>query len=92
VYFAAKNTSKVQVTYDDEKLWREFAPARADLAFNVAMGATLVWLPLTAAAVGRCVFVKYRITDKRLVVITDAPWKSKDCQTCELLQPIGFWG
>lgn len=62
--------------YSGETLWREFKPAQADLIFNVAMAATLVWIPLTAAAVGRCSFVRYRVTDKRLTVITDAPWKS----------------
>jgi hypothetical protein len=74
---AAQNMKKkAEVDYSDETPWREFAPARADLAFNVAMGFTLVWLPLTASAVGRCAFVKYRLTDKRIVVETTAPWKS----------------
>lgn len=74
---AAKNrAARKEVSYGDETLWREFKPAQADLIFNIAMAATLVWIPLTAAAVGRCSFVKYRVTDKRLTVITDAPWKS----------------
>eukprot|EP00892_Ulva_mutabilis_P011549 jgi/Ulvmu1/8767/UM048_0022.1 len=42
------------------------------------MAATLVWIPLTASAVGRCAFVKYRITNKRIVVKTDAPWKKEE--------------
>lgn len=53
----------------------EGAPHRGDLVTNLALGATLLWLPLTAAAVGRGAFVKYRITDKRISVITSAPWK-----------------
>jgi hypothetical protein len=44
---------------------------------NLALGTTLVWLPLTAAAVGRGVFVKYRFTDRRLSVMTTAPWKGE---------------
>ena len=66
----------MEVNYDGETLWREFTPAVADLAFNVAMATTLVWIPLTASAVGRCAFIKYRVTDKRITVVTDAPWKS----------------
>ena len=52
-------------------------PHRGDLAINVLLGSTLLWLPLTAAAVGRAAFIKYRFTDRRLSVSTDAPWKSE---------------
>lgn len=66
----------------------------------MALGATLLWLPLTAAAVGRGVFVKYRFTDKRISVITNAPWKKEqldaayqevdDVQTVG--RALGVWG
>ena len=55
----------------------EGAPSTGDLVINLALGTTLVWLPLTLAAVGRAAFVKYRVTDKRITVITTAPWKSE---------------
>lgn len=71
----AAPVNKKQVNYDDEKLWKEFTPSRADLIFNVALAPTLIWIPFSAAAVGRCAFVKYRITDKRVIVKTEAPWK-----------------
>jgi hypothetical protein len=48
-----------------------------DLAFNLALGTTLVALPLTIGAVARTAFVKYRFTDKRVSVITSAPWESE---------------
>jgi hypothetical protein len=48
-----------------------------DLAFNVALGATLVALPLTIGAAARTAFVKYKFTDKRVSVITTAPWESE---------------
>lgn len=69
-------TPKKKVNYDDEVLWREFSPSQKDLLFNVALAPTLVWIPFTVAAIGRCTFVKYRITDKRIIVKTEAPWKS----------------
>jgi hypothetical protein len=31
-----------------------------DLAFNLALAPTIVWLPLTIAAVGRKAFLKYK--------------------------------
>lgn len=42
---------------------------------NLAFGATILWLPLTFAAIGRAAFVKYKFTDKRISVATTAPWK-----------------
>lgn len=48
-----------------------------DLAFNVALGATLVALPLSIGAAARSAFVKYKFTDKRVSVRTDAPWESE---------------
>lgn len=69
-------TKKVDYDFTGEQLHFESPPHRGDLATNIALGATLLWLPLTFAAVGRAAFVKYRFTDKRISVITDAPWKS----------------
>jgi hypothetical protein len=69
--------SKKQVDWGKEEVFFESAPHRGDLAVNIALGATLVWLPLSIAAIGRGAFVKYRFTDKRISVITTAPWKSE---------------
>ena len=69
--------SKKQVDWGKEEVFFESAPHRGDLAVNIALGATLVWLPLSIAAIGRGAFVKYRFTDKRISVITSAPWKSE---------------
>jgi hypothetical protein len=60
--------------FSNETLLWEGGPARGDLVFNVALGATLVWLPLTFGAVGRAAFVKYRFTDRRLSVRDTLPW------------------
>lgn len=60
--------------FSNETLHWEGGPARGDLVFNVALGATLVWLPLTFGAVGRAAFVKYRFTDRRLSVRDTLPW------------------
>jgi hypothetical protein len=62
--------------FEGEQLHWEGTPHRGDLVTNLALGATLLWLPLTAAAVGRGAFMKFRFTDKRVSVITSAPWKS----------------
>lgn len=67
---------------------------------NVALGATLVWLPLTVAAVTRKAFVKYKVTDKRVSVITEAPWKSEQLDVAyeevrdvvAIGRGVGAWG
>ena len=66
-----------QYDYSGETLYMETPPHRGDLVTNIALGATLLWLPLTVAAISRAAFVQYRFTDKRLSVITTAPWKSE---------------
>lgn len=60
--------------YSDETLHYEGPPHRGDLAVNIALGATLIWLPLTFAAFGRCLFVNYRFTNRRISVISNPPW------------------
>ena len=69
--------SRKEYDYTDETLYFESGPHLGDLAVNLALGATLIWLPLSVAAAGRSAFVKYRFTDRRLSCITTAPWKSE---------------
>jgi hypothetical protein len=47
----------------------------------VALGATLVALPLTIGAITRAAFLKYKFTDKRVSVVATAPWDS-ECLAC----------
>lgn len=54
-------------------MYWEGGPSNGDLAFNMVLGATLLWLPLTFAAVGRRIFLKYKFTDKRLSVSDTFP-------------------
>eukprot|EP00803_Ostreobium_quekettii_P010792 evm.model.scf_1046.2 EVM.evm.TU.scf_1046.2 scf_1046:16695-19238(-) len=98
----AKKGKKQEKVYDfkDEVVFYEGSPHRGDLAVNVALGVTLVWLPLTAAAIGRAAFVKYRFTDKRISIITSAPWQNEQTdvlysQVREVVaigRGVGAWG
>lgn len=84
----------------NETVWWEGKPASGDLVTNVALGISLIWLPLTLAAVGRYAFVNYRITDKRVTVTTNAPWNSEqlDASYAQITdvtaigRGLGFWG
>lgn len=77
---AASAPAKKVYDYSEEKLHFEGGPAGSDLALNLALGTTLVWLPLTLAAVVRSAFVQYRFTDMRLRVVTTAPWKTEQLE------------
>lgn len=65
--------AKPQYDFTGETVYWEGGPSNGDLAFNAALGATLVWLPLTFAAVGRRIFLKYKFTDRRLSVSDTFP-------------------
>ena len=56
------------VNWGPEEIVYEGPPARGEVFANVAMSWTIVWVPLTIAAVGRALWVNYKITDKVCMV------------------------
>lgn len=92
--------SKPVYDYTAEKLHWEGGPATSDLVFNLALGTTLLWLPLTIAAVTRAAFVKYKFTDMRFSVTTAAPWQSEQTdvayqevkEVVTVSRAFGLWG
>lgn len=95
-----KASSKKDYDYTNETVFFETSPSLGDLAVNMALGITLVWIPLSLAAVGRVAFVKYRFTDKRISVISTAPWETSqlDAAYQEIVdvqaigRGVGLWG
>ena len=83
-----------------EKIFYEGPPARGEVVANVLMSWTLVWLPLTIQAMGRALWSSYKITDKRVSVISNSPLRKertdvpmdqiKDC--ISIGRGIGAWG
>ncbi|XP_031485193.1 pectinesterase inhibitor 10 [Nymphaea colorata] len=70
-----------------------------DLLANILLGFTLLWMPLTIAAVFRAFFLRYRFTNLRVTVISgltggdrsDFPYKAiRDVQVVPRF--IGEWG
>jgi len=57
--------AKIEYDYTGETVFYEGPPHRGDLALNLALGASLIWLPLTFAAIGRAAFVNYRCAAPR---------------------------
>ncbi|MEN9207895.1 MAG: PH domain-containing protein [Gloeomargarita sp. GMQP_bins_120] len=52
-----------------EEVFFEGGPHRGDLLMNLLLGVTIVWLPLTIGAITRALWLRYRITNRRVTVI-----------------------
>lgn len=92
--------AKPAYDWSNESVHYEGPPHRGDLVTNLVMGATLAWLPLTFAAVGRAIYVTYRFTDKRMSVTTVTPFKSEQTDIAYqevkdvviVGRGVGLWG
>ncbi|KGG12058.1 MULTISPECIES: PH domain-containing protein [Prochlorococcus] len=59
-----------------EKVFYEGPPAKEDLIFNLLAGVTLIGLPFTFGAVVRALWLRFKITDKRISVT--GGWLGRD--------------
>ena len=86
-------------TAKTEEVHYEGGPARGDLILNVLLGFTILALPFTVGAIVRAVWLRFKITSRRVSV--SGGWMGKDktqvvySQIKEVLSvPRGFgaWG
>jgi hypothetical protein len=59
-----------------EEVYFEGAPHVGDLITNILVGFTVICLPLTVGAIVRAIWLRYRITDRRITVI--GGWMGRD--------------
>ncbi|MBD2000236.1 PH domain-containing protein [Leptolyngbya sp. FACHB-541] len=59
-----------------EEVFFEGGPHIGDLIINLLLGLTVICLPLTVGAVVRALWLRYRITDRRISVI--GGWLGRD--------------
>ena len=59
-----------------EQIFFEGAPAKEDLFLNILAGATLIGLPFTFGALARALWLRFKITNKRVSVT--GGWLGKD--------------
>mmetsp|Transcript_22294 Transcript_22294/g.31170 ORF Transcript_22294/g.31170 Transcript_22294/m.31170 type:complete len:261 (-) Transcript_22294:105-887(-) len=100
--FGSNPYQKKEYDFSNEVIFYEGPPHRGDAVVNSVLGATLVWLPLTVASLTRAVSIKYIISDKRVSVITKAPWDDKETRVDapydqikkvqSVGRGIGLWG
>ena len=60
----------------NEEIFYEGGPAKSDLIINLLAGLTLLGLPFTFAAAVRALWLKFKITNKRITI--DGGWLGKN--------------
>lgn len=82
-----------------EEVFYEGGPHIGDLIINVLIGFTVLGIPLTVGAVVRALWLRYRITNRRLTVI--GGWMGRDRwdviyreikETIAVPRGLGLWG
>lgn len=82
-----------------EEIYFEGGPHIGDLITNILIGFTVVGIPLTVGAIVRALWLRFRITDRRVSVI--GGWRGRDrsdiiyseiVKIAKVPRGIGFWG
>lgn len=82
-----------------EEVYYEGGPHIGDLIVNILIGLTVVGLPLTVGAIVRALWLRYRITDRRVSVT--GGWMGRDrsdviyseiVKIAKVPRGIGLWG
>ncbi|NWF59065.1 MAG: PH domain-containing protein [Fischerella sp.] len=82
-----------------EEVYFEGGPHIGDLIINILIGLTIVGLPLTVGAIVRALWLRYRITDRRVSVT--GGWRGRDrsdviysevVKIVKVPRGIGLWG
>lgn len=96
----AIKAGKVEEDFTGETVHFESGPHAGEVVGNVLMTWTIVWLPLTIQSLARAAFLRYRFTDRRISVLSAAPWDNEqvDISYREITdiktvgRGIGLWG
>lgn len=82
-----------------EEVYYEGGPHIGDLIFNLLIGLTVIGLPLTVGAIVRALWLRYRITDRRISVT--GGWQGRDrsdiiyseiVKVVTVPRGLGLWG
>ena len=82
-----------------EEVYYEGGPHVGDLIFNIFLAFTVICIPLTVGAIVRALWLRYRITDRRICVIggwrgtqrTDIIY-SEIIKIVKVPRGVGLWG
>ncbi|KAL8518763.1 hypothetical protein ACS0TY_009934 [Phlomoides rotata] len=88
-----------KIKKDEETIFFDGGAHYGDLLANLLLGFTLVWLPLTLAAVFRAFYLRYRFSDLRVTVISGLTGQDRSDFSYDVIKDvqvvprfIGEWG
>ncbi|KAL7260959.1 hypothetical protein ACSBR1_006596 [Camellia fascicularis] len=94
-----KSTATTTAKPTSETIFFDGGAHYGDLLANLILGFTLLWLPLTLAAVFRAFFLRYRFTNLRVTVISGLTGQDRSDFSYEVIRDvqvvprfIGEWG
>lgn len=82
-----------------ETTYYEGGPHIGDLIINILLGFTVIFLPLTIGAIVRAIWLRYKVTDRRISVT--GGWMGRDrtdivygevSKIVKIPRGIGLWG
>ena len=82
-----------------ENTFYEGGPHIGDLILNILLGFTVICLPLTFGAIARAIWLRYKITDRRISVT--GGWRGRDrtdiiygeiIKIVKVPRGLGIWG
>jgi hypothetical protein len=82
-----------------EDVYYEGGPHVGDLIFNILLGFTVICIPLSVGAIARAVWLRYRITNRRISVT--GGWRGRDrsdivysqiAKVVTVPRGLGAWG
>ena len=62
----------------NEETFYEGGPAKSDLIINLLAGITILGLPFTFAAIVRALWLRYKITNKRITIEWWMVWQKQN--------------
>ncbi|WP_338430340.1 PH domain-containing protein [Synechococcus elongatus] len=83
----------------NEEVFYEGGPHKGDLILNLLIGLTLVGLPLAVGAIVRALWLRFRITNRRITVT--GGWQGRErseiiyseiADLVSIPRGLGFWG
>ncbi|KAG6426294.1 hypothetical protein SASPL_110516 [Salvia splendens] len=96
---SSEATAAATTKKKEESIFFDGGAHYGDLVANLVLGFTLVWLPLSLAAVFRAFFLRYRFTDVRVTVISGLTGQDRSDFSYEVVKDvqvvprfIGEWG
>ncbi|KAF4388951.1 hypothetical protein CsatB_009935 [Cannabis sativa] len=99
LHVSSSSPTTTTTTNKEETIFFDGGAHYGDLLANLVLGFTLVWLPLTIAAVSRAFFLRYRFTNLRVTVISGLTGEDRSDFSYEVIKDvqvvprfIGEWG